>query len=328
MSKIHVNNINALTDLKISINRFITEYSTIFQELNLELLRTQQWLEQRKQFWRNELRRCETEVRRAQAALERCQNSNRNGRRNDRNTPPDCSSYIRALAIAEAKLREAQINLETVTRWIRNLDEVSIPYKSKVQSMNRFTDIELKKAQSYLEEQSNALKEYLSITEGNSSTTSLNSGMYNSTKNNRSSDIISGQITVEQFTLPKEFRWVSLSEIDSSKISEDISFNKTSADLMRSGFETLRKDILPAIQSNPMRGSDYFEDIDRASGQEYMGGQQNVYEAFFGLDHIKLERWKGETKYSITNGQHRILTARKLGWSSIPARTKDVTRID
>jgi hypothetical protein len=72
--------------------------------------------------------------------------------------------------------------------------------------------------------------------------------------------------------------------------------------------------------------SAYFERLDRQTGRDYQNGLQRVYEAFFGGQHIRLERWRGEAKWDIINGRHRIEVARELGLEAVPAVTEEVDR--
>jgi hypothetical protein len=70
---------------------------------------------------------------------------------------------------------------------------------------------------------------------------------------------------------------------------------------------------------------DAFRDLDEKSGVTYENGLLRIYEAFFGQqDYIYLERPRGSSSFSITNGRHRVKVAQDLGWDAIPARVKDL----
>ena len=51
---------------------------------------------------------------------------------------------------------------------------------------------------------------------------------------------------------------------------------------------------------------------------------QQIYDAFFNKEYVYLERRRGQEKFDITNGRHRIRIALDLGSDAIPARVKDL----
>ncbi len=325
MSDIFISSIQALTDLRNGLNQYSRDTRATIRQLDTELHRTQKWLEQRKQFWEGEVRRSEEAVRQAQAVLIRCQNSNRGDRKGGRNAPPDCSGQRAALARAESKLQEARNNLLNVNRWLNTLGEAAAFYKQKAQSMNRFIDKDLVKGQLFLEEKTEALNDYISVTTNDTASSKLTTNTVTPSQGMSPIHINNELTSINNFSLPKGFRWVNLSEIDFNDIPENLPFEKASAEEMKAGFKTLKDKILPMLQNNNIN-SDYFGNIDRVSGQQYRGGQQEVFQAFFGRTHIRLSRWSGEKKYNIDNGRHRIKIALELGWPSVPARTSDVDR--
>jgi hypothetical protein len=133
-------------------------------------------------------------------------------------------------------------------------------------------------------------------------------------------------IDLTSLSLPRGFRWVAISDIDTARELADVrskaAFRKVSYDAMREGFETLCTEILPAINApDAPVGKDTFRARDLARGIPYEEGTLRVYEAFFGDDAIYLERRTSDDNFSIVNGRHRVLVAIDLGWTAVPAKT-------
>ncbi|MCS7039953.1 MAG: hypothetical protein NZP34_10145, partial [Caldilineales bacterium] len=72
MPSAHVLSIQALAELKAAFTRFGHETQEALNAADIELRRTLDWLQERLNYWRNEVRRRQEEVNRAQAALDRC----------------------------------------------------------------------------------------------------------------------------------------------------------------------------------------------------------------------------------------------------------------
>ena len=84
-------------------------------------------------------------------------------------------------------------------------------------------------------------------------------------------------------------------------------------------FEALHEVVLPAVQAG--KGADYFSERDRKAGLVGSRSYHDTYTGFFqGDDAITLNTAVGG-RYTVGNGRHRIWVARKMGLTSIPART-------
>ncbi len=131
-----------------------------------------------------------------------------------------------------------------------------------------------------------------------------------------------------ELKLPAGFVWVPLAEIDDAELAgvrsrED--FKKVPYEAMHTGLRRLAAEILPRLDADPDGlDRDSFRSLDEAAHESHEHGLQRVYEAFFCNDHIYLERRRGQEKFDITNGRHRIRVALDLGWEAIPARVKDL----
>jgi hypothetical protein len=130
---------------------------------------------------------------------------------------------------------------------------------------------------------------------------------------------------IEAFPLPAGFAWIPLDQVETGDL-EPSDFRKVSEGDIERGFGFLVREILPRIRGGSPADADVFRETDRAAGRDEGAGARRAFEAFFGLDAIRLERRAGEPVFSVTNGRHRIHVARRLGLSHVPARTVEVDR--
>jgi hypothetical protein len=134
--------------------------------------------------------------------------------------------------------------------------------------------------------------------------------------------------TLADFRLPAGFVWVPLAEISDSELAgvdAEGMYKKVPYATMQTGLRRLAAEVLPRLDADPDGlDRDSFARLDEAGGQGYEHGLQRIYEAFFCQDFIYLERRRGQEKFDITNGRHRIRVALDLGWEAIPARVKDL----
>jgi hypothetical protein len=137
----------------------------------------------------------------------------------------------------------------------------------------------------------------------------------------------------ENVPLPNGYRWIPLSQIDLahelSGVASPNDFQKVDYVTMRRGLETIRNEVLPALNANSGKSlwdlNVMFRDRDKASGKSYEYGVQRAFESFFSQeDAIYLTRGREEEHFTIINGRHRIKAALDAGWTAIPARTKDL----
>ena len=138
-----------------------------------------------------------------------------------------------------------------------------------------------------------------------------------------------GEVRLADYSLPRGFKWVPLSEIDLPKELEGLSsredFRKVPYEAMREGCLRLKNEVLPRLQL-PMTGSanDCFRELDSARGVPYSDGLLRVYEAFFGQhDFVYFVRRTPSGPLDIVNGRHRVKMAVDLGWDAVPAQVKE-----
>jgi hypothetical protein len=86
---------------------------------------------------------------------------------------------------------------------------------------------------------------------------------------------------------------------------------------MRAGIQRW-VEMRSVIESGVGASSDYWADFDRAKGFEYENGYQQVYDAFYGADCIKVN--KTGNSYTVDNGEHRIWLAKQMSVDQLPMR--------
>lgn len=122
--------------------------------------------------------------------------------------------------------------------------------------------------------------------------------------------------------IPGGFTWVPLEQVEATVLAPS-DFRKVSQEEMEHGFAMLFGEVLPRMRGGPIDAG-MFDDLDRDAGRDAANGARRVYDAFFGIDAIRLERRAGDCAFSITDGRHRIATARRLGLTHVPARAVEV----
>jgi hypothetical protein len=105
-------------------------------------------------------------------------------------------------------------------------------------------------------------------------------------------------------------------DLSDSWVKGEQDFKKVSPQEVRRGFQTLEKDVKPAVAKGAT--GDDFRVLDQNRGQEYANGSQRVYDAFYGNDSIRLE--KVGNQYRVINGYHRLFIAKEMGIELVPAR--------
>jgi hypothetical protein len=134
------------------------------------------------------------------------------------------------------------------------------------------------------------------------------------------------------FVLPAGFVWVPLNQIDRSldrggfENADRFTKDATREEMIR-GFNALKNEILPAMANhNSAADSYFFSRIDQNAGSSHESGVQRPFDAFFGSDHIYLERRSDTEMLNVTNGRHRILVASQLGWTAVPAKVSTYSK--
>lgn len=301
----NVRSIQALSDLRGAWGRFASEAYESLKAAEMEIRRTFEWLAERERYWQRQVSRCQEAVARAQSALARCQNSGSYDHRTGRSYVPDCRQYEQALYQAQRYLRQAQSELRTVQQAIKAVRQAAANYQRQAQRLATILGSDVPKAAALLGRSIAILQSYVAMSAPSSDGASL--GVSSSP-----TDTPTSTKWVEQGIID-----VPLEQIDTSDSSVQGAqdFRKVSHDDMVAGLQKLEQVVRPAVQNGA--DGDYFSALDAEQGLEYANGYRRIYDAFYGGTPIRLEK-VGE-RYQVTNGQHRLFVARKLGLNSIPA---------
>lgn len=296
---VDVRSFTALKDLEVALGRFASTAQEVMHAVKREIRQTVEELDDRRRY-------TERRVKHWRETYEESENKE------------DRQQALR-------KLEEAEDSLRRIHYLRKLLADQQQDYQRQADKLTRLTTEESSKARHFLKESLDQLQAYIAVQgPGSLSSPGIPAGSASPATPVAETSAGAEKISLTDFPLPSGYRWVSLAEIDQKEIPADIKFEKISSERMEAGLHTLKDEVLPALKEDTMRDGWYFEKQDRKAGRQYQDGQQRVYDAFFGQDHIRLERWEGESHYGITNGRHRILLARELGWSAIPAKTIDV----
>lgn len=221
----------------------------------------------------------------------------------------------------QSRLDRAQERLDRIDRLIEESAEALVHFKRSRAEIQDCVSRGVPRAVGYLEEKHKELIEYLSLAFPGEYGAYVNVRTPVATSTPR---LDSTQPLVEDMTvlaLPPGFQWVRVDDISKADdLRPEERFSKVTAEEVESGFRILKQEVLPALQVDPARSADFFRQCDSESNRVYANGALRVYEAFFGESHIALTHHPVEGTIGVTNGRHRIQVARRLGWTSVPAR--------
>jgi len=161
----NVRSIQTLEDLRAALSRFRGESQEALQSAELEIQRTLEWLTEAQNRWRREVRDRQESVRRAEAALARCQASGYRDRDGHYHTP-NCSVYEQALYTAQMRLREAQEQLGNVLRWVGIVEKAVDSYHTQARRFKNLLSSELPKGMALLGRKVGQLQAYLAVIAG------------------------------------------------------------------------------------------------------------------------------------------------------------------
>lgn len=226
------------------------------------------------------------------------------------------------------RYEETEDALANVRRWQQTVTGQMESYKREALRLEELSAGTTAEARAFLRRLLDDLSAYYALqTQGTA--VGVNIGGESSASGVVSPSSINQPFDPTSFSLPKGFRWVPISEIDTARDLADVSnkesFRKVSYDEMLHGFETLRSEILPAINdpANPAN-KDTFRRRDEDEMVPYEKGTLRVYEAFFGDDVIHLDRGQNDKLFGVDSGRHRIRVAMDAGWTAVPVRITDI----
>jgi hypothetical protein len=245
----------------------------------------------------------------------------------------EVSNQVEALQLAEddderescaCSLSEAREQLSRIRGWQARVREEHAAFLTQAALFDRLLDQALPRNREFLRTRIGELRAYGAVQPEPDSSAAA----YGSVSVQAGEVSPPSPMKLTDHCLPDRFVWVPLAEISEAElagVATKDAYKKVEYDKMATGLRRLAAEILPRIQADPDRiGSDAFYSLDKASGEGIENGLQQIYDAFFHKEYVYLERRKGQDKFEVTNGCHRIRVALDLGWDAIPARVKDL----
>lgn len=162
MSFANVQAIHALDEFRGALARFGSDAQNGLTAAAQEIQRTNDWLAERMNYWRNEVMRRQAAVQQAEAALARCQASGYYDRDGHYHAP-DCSAYQAAVLQARVRLREAEAELRNVQQWTRLVQQAIAEYQREAQRLAAILGNDLPKASALLANSANILQSYTTM---------------------------------------------------------------------------------------------------------------------------------------------------------------------
>ena len=162
MSSAHVLSIQALEEFKGHLTRFNAQAQEILNATEIEIRRTLDWLQERLNYWRNEVRRRQEILAQAERALSACRASGWYDKNGYYHEPP-CTAQWEAVRRARTYLAEAEAELRTVQEWTRLVERQAEEYHRQAQRLKAWLDGELPKANAFLERKITTLHSYVAM---------------------------------------------------------------------------------------------------------------------------------------------------------------------
>lgn len=213
-------------------------------------------------------------------------------------------------------LVEARERRDDVNRWQRRVEEAYDAFRRDTAHFDGMLQETVRRGRDVLHTKIDLLNEYLAIQlDGDGSVDRSSVDVTGNTP---------GGIALVAYPLPAGFQWIPLAWIELRQEPSDVQsaaeFRKTDKESMRQGLMRLQEEILPRLTDEEARTSEYFARLDTRNAAGYEHGLQRIFDAFFGLDHVHLDRANAAGMFSVTNGRHRIRIAQELAWDAIPAK--------
>jgi hypothetical protein len=153
-----VTSIDAIEEFKAAWCRFGTEAGNALANLDLQIRRAFDWLDEQTNFWKQEIRRREELVVRAKGELLQRQSSNRHG------LAPGTTDQEVALDKARERLHEAQRKLANCKHWHLTLPREVMECQGPARLLGGVLESEFKTALGVLVQKILALEAYLTLT--------------------------------------------------------------------------------------------------------------------------------------------------------------------
>jgi len=162
MSSAHVLSTQALEKFKEHLARFNAQAQEVLNATEIEIRRTLDWLQERLNYWRNEVHRRQEMLAQAKRALAACRASGWYDKSGYYHEPP-CTAEQEALRRAKVYLAEAEAELRTVQEWTLLVERQAEEYHRQAQRLKAWLDGELPKANAFLERKITTLQSYAAM---------------------------------------------------------------------------------------------------------------------------------------------------------------------
>lgn len=255
----------------------------------------------------------------------------------EENAQVEVSYWIEALQLADDdderescaySLSLAQERLSRIRDWQGRVREDYSVFLTQTARFKRLLDKAVPRGQDFLRTRTEELRAYGAVQPEPRADCTGNGNVSGPIRPSAGEVGPSRQVKLTEYRLPDGFAWVPLAEISATQLTSIATkddYKKVGYDKMSTGLRRLAAEILPRINADPDRvDSEVFRSLDEKSGEGVENGLQQIYDAFFSKEYVYLERRRGQEKFEITNGRHRIRVALDLGWDAIPARVKDL----
>ncbi len=153
-----VTSLAAIEEFKAHLGEFAIDAANALANIDLQIRRASDWLEERGKFWQREIRERHEDVLRAKSELMQRKDLWGPGR------GPGTTDQEAALELAIRRLREAEEKLAHCKRWARVLPQELIDCQGRNNQLGGMLEGDLKRATALLEAKLRALEEYLAIT--------------------------------------------------------------------------------------------------------------------------------------------------------------------
>jgi DNA-binding transcriptional MerR regulator len=150
--------IQVLRDVRAAFCSFIDDAKNALADVDFEIRRMREWLSnEQRLYWQAEIRRWQQNLSMARTELHR----KKLGKFLDHR--PDTTQEEKAVRQAQARLENAEQKLETVRRWVPELQHAVQEYRGSSQPLASMVDVELQRALGRLDRMLEALEAYLQI---------------------------------------------------------------------------------------------------------------------------------------------------------------------
>jgi chromosome segregation ATPase len=154
MSSAQVQSLEKLLDFQASLATYAHQAREALSSMDMEIRRAQEWLEDRLQFWRVEVRRAEEEVFKAKQELARRKMMKIGDRK------PDTTEQEIAVAKAQRRLEYAEEKEASCRRWIRDLPEAIAEYASRAVNYQTVLESDVPRMSAFLDRKMDLLEAY------------------------------------------------------------------------------------------------------------------------------------------------------------------------